>query len=84
VIGEHYANFRAIVDAMRNAGGIEIAAAATVGGAIGELLSDPQAAREMGERGRRVFEEQAGATERTIEAIVQILDGQIGNARGAA
>lgn len=74
VTGQHYANFRAIVDTMRIAGGIQVATPATVGGVIAELLSDPEAARELGERGRRVFEEQAGATERTVAAIRELLD----------
>lgn len=82
VTGEHYANFRAIVDTMRMAGGIHIAASATLGGVIAELLSDPQAAKDLGESGRRVFEEQAGATERTVAAIMEILDRR--NARGTS
>jgi 3-deoxy-D-manno-octulosonic-acid transferase len=34
------------------------------------LLTNRDAARAMGERGRRVFEEQQGATKRAVEAIV--------------
>jgi 3-deoxy-D-manno-octulosonic-acid transferase len=38
-----------------------------------ELLTDREAARSMGERGRRVFEEQQGATGRAVEAIVAVI-----------
>jgi 3-deoxy-D-manno-octulosonic-acid transferase len=37
------------------------------------LLSDREAARAMGERGRKVFEEQQGATGRAVEAIVAMI-----------
>jgi 3-deoxy-D-manno-octulosonic-acid transferase len=36
------------------------------------LLKDPEKARAMGERGRRVFEEQQGATGRAVEALVAL------------
>jgi 3-deoxy-D-manno-octulosonic-acid transferase len=38
-----------------------------------DLLTDREAARAMGERGRRVFEEQQGATGRAVEAIVAMV-----------
>jgi 3-deoxy-D-manno-octulosonic-acid transferase len=38
--------------------------------ALIELLTDREKARAMGERGRRVFEEQQGATARAVEALV--------------
>jgi 3-deoxy-D-manno-octulosonic-acid transferase len=37
------------------------------------LLTDGEAARAMGERGRKVFEEQQGATGRAVEAIVAMI-----------
>ena len=37
------------------------------------LLTDHEAARAMGERGRRVFEEQQGATGRAVEALVRLV-----------
>jgi 3-deoxy-D-manno-octulosonic-acid transferase len=37
------------------------------------LLTDREAARAMGERGRRVFEEQQGATGRAVVAIVELI-----------
>jgi 3-deoxy-D-manno-octulosonic-acid transferase len=38
--------------------------------ALVDLLKDREAARAMGERGRRVFEEQQGATGRAVAALV--------------
>jgi 3-deoxy-D-manno-octulosonic-acid transferase len=38
-----------------------------------KLLKDSEAARAMGERGRRVFEEQQGATKRAVDAIVGLV-----------
>jgi 3-deoxy-D-manno-octulosonic-acid transferase len=38
-----------------------------------ELLTDRAAAQAMGERGRRVFEEQQGATGRTVAALVELI-----------
>ena len=40
---------------------------------IVRLLTDHEAARAMGERGRRVFEEQQGATARAVAAIVGLV-----------
>ena len=37
------------------------------------LLTDRDAAKAMGERGRQVFEEQQGATARAVEAIVAMV-----------
>jgi len=37
------------------------------------LLTDREAAKAMGERGRRVFEEQQGATARAVEALVAMV-----------
>jgi 3-deoxy-D-manno-octulosonic-acid transferase len=38
-----------------------------------ELLTDRAAAQAMGERGRRVFEEQQGATGRTVAALIELI-----------
>jgi len=34
------------------------------------LLTDHEAAKAMGERGRKVYEEQQGATKRTVDVIL--------------
>jgi 3-deoxy-D-manno-octulosonic-acid transferase len=42
-------------------------------GVVLGMLKDREAAKAMGERGRRVFEEQQGATARAVEAIVAMV-----------
>jgi len=73
VMGPHFANFRGIVEALRSQDAIKITQAQDLAGTIASLLGDRDAALAMGERGRRVFEEQAGATERTVSALMKIL-----------
>ena len=80
VMGPHYANFRAITDDLRAHHAIRIAGREELAGALSELLTDPVEARAMGERARRVFEEQAGATTRSVEAVRQLLEDQIESA----
>jgi len=71
VMGPSYENFRDIVAKMQAADGIRIVEDDTeLETALVELLSDHKAAKTMGERGRYVFEEQQGATQRAVEAIV--------------
>ena len=79
VMGEHYVNFRAIVEAMRSRDAIRLVRADDLAATLASLLRDHGAAEAMGERGRQVFEEQAGATKRTVAALREIL-----NAKGAA
>jgi 3-deoxy-D-manno-octulosonic-acid transferase len=73
VMGESYANFREIVGAMREAEAIWIVEREGLEGALVEMLTDRNGAKAMGERGRRVFEAQAGATGRTIEALMGLM-----------
>jgi 3-deoxy-D-manno-octulosonic-acid transferase len=41
--------------------------------ALVDLLNDRPAAQAMGERGRKVFEQQQGATARAVEALVGLV-----------
>jgi 3-deoxy-D-manno-octulosonic-acid transferase len=41
---------------------------------LDELLGDREAARAIGQRAREVFEQQAGATARCVEAIRVIVE----------
>jgi len=77
VMGPHFQNFRTVVHAMESAQGIRIVADnESLGTALVALLSDPAAAKAMGERGRRVFEEQQGATARTVAALAAMIRGE--------
>ena len=70
VMGPSYENFREIVDGMRAANAIRIADADGLASALMDALRDGKA---MGERGRKFFEAQAGATERTVAALLELL-----------
>jgi len=86
VMGPSFENFRGIVEAMKQAQGILIVGEEKLNtisprnvsselslaliDEVQSLLRDRDAALAMGERGRKVFEEQQGATKRAVEAIV--------------
>ena len=74
VMGPHYANFRAITEDLIAREAIRIAAREELVQVFINLLTDPAAAKAMGGRARQVFEEQAGATARSVEAIQQVLN----------
>jgi 3-deoxy-D-manno-octulosonic-acid transferase len=70
-MGLSYENFRDVVGKMIAVDGIRIVQDKdALEAALVELLTDREAARAMGERGRRVFEEQQGATGRAIVALL--------------
>jgi 3-deoxy-D-manno-octulosonic-acid transferase len=73
VMGSHYANFRTITEDLRAHDAIRIAAKEGLAGALINLLRDRPAAQAMGERARKVFEQQAGATARCVEALRGLL-----------
>jgi 3-deoxy-D-manno-octulosonic-acid transferase len=75
LMGPHYANFRAIVERMRERDALRIVAREGLEAAIGSLLADPEGAAAMGARGLAVFAEQAGATGRTVRVVRRILEG---------
>jgi 3-deoxy-D-manno-octulosonic-acid transferase len=76
VMGPHYANFRAIVDLLIEQNAIRIVEPAGLAGVLIELLQDDATA--MGARARKVFESQAGATERCVDALRELLAAREG------
>ena len=76
VMGPSFENFRDVVTKMQEAGGIRIVQdQGELGTAVGELLTHREEAKALGERGRRVFERQQGATARSVKAIVAVIKG---------
>lgn len=73
VMGKSYENFREIVDAMRARDAIRIVGDRMIGEALVAMLDESGEARAMGERGREVFEAQAGATARTMGTLMELL-----------
>ena len=77
VIGSSFENFRDVVTKLQEAGGIRIVGdEVELGGVVADLLSDRAEAKAIGDAGRRVFEEQQGATERSVKAIVALIQGE--------
>jgi 3-deoxy-D-manno-octulosonic-acid transferase len=73
VMGPHYANFRAITEDLLAHDAIRIAAPVEFAQALLELFEKPDEARAMGTRARQVFDLQAGATGRCLQAIRQLV-----------
>jgi len=73
VMGPSFENFREIVEAMRAEDAIRVVSSPMIGETLVAMLRDSDEARTMGERGRRVFEAQAGATARTMGALMELL-----------
>jgi 3-deoxy-D-manno-octulosonic-acid transferase len=73
VMGPHYENFRDAVELLRRADALRVVERSSVGEAIASLLNDANTATAMGTRGKKAFGEQAGATQRAVDAVVQLL-----------
>ena len=73
VMGPHYGNFAAITDSLRDHDALRIAAKDDLASTVIELLSNRSAAEAMGKRAREVFDRQAGATDRCVAAILELL-----------
>jgi len=74
VMGPHYVNFRSITEDLRAHDALRNAEREELAGVLRELLTHNDEAQAMGARALRVFEEQAGATGRSVEAIRGILE----------
>jgi 3-deoxy-D-manno-octulosonic-acid transferase len=80
-VGPSYENFREIVDAMRARDAICVVEPQNLTEALWGLLERRDEARAMGERGRAVFEAEAGATKRTVDALMQLLEAKVVSGR---
>jgi 3-deoxy-D-manno-octulosonic-acid transferase len=72
VMGPYAENFRGMVAALLEQEAIRVTPPERLFAALRELLTSPEA-QPMGSRARRVFEEQAGASETCLTAIRKIL-----------
>jgi 3-deoxy-D-manno-octulosonic-acid transferase len=72
VMGPSFENFREVVGLMRESDAVRIVSPRELGTELVEILRSSEA-RGMGERGRVVFEAQAGATARTVEALLKLM-----------
>jgi 3-deoxy-D-manno-octulosonic-acid transferase len=72
-MGPYYSNFRFIADDLLAHKGVRIAAKDELAETLIELLRDRTEAEAMGERARQVFNQQAGATGRCVDALRELL-----------
>ena len=77
VMGPNYANFRAITEDLLAHQALRVATKEELASTLIALLHrsgmDTEAAKAMGERARQVFDQQAGATDRCVAAIRELL-----------
>jgi 3-deoxy-D-manno-octulosonic-acid transferase len=73
VMGPYYTNFRAITEDLLADHAVRIAAYEELAAVLVELIVDPAGSKAMGERARRIFIQQAGATARCVEALDELL-----------
>ncbi len=71
IIGPHHENFREVVAAFAEGGGIRVTDRPMA--AVKDLLDHPEEARSMGERGRDVIRRRQGATERHLRLLRKLL-----------
>jgi 3-deoxy-D-manno-octulosonic-acid transferase len=72
-MGPHYANFRAVTCDLVARNALRIAAKEELAAALIDLLRDRSAAEAMGLRAKEVFDRQAGATDRCVGALRELL-----------
>lgn len=82
-MGRSTDNFREIVEAMQAKDAIQVVDAEHLTGAIGHALAGDLAVKALGERGRAVVEANAGATERSVRALLHLLQVTHKSARPA-
>jgi 3-deoxy-D-manno-octulosonic-acid transferase len=76
VMGPHYENFRAIVEQLREVDGIRILDEKDLRAGIAGLFAHPDESRGVGERAHAIFASEAGATERAVQALMQLLESK--------
>jgi 3-deoxy-D-manno-octulosonic-acid transferase len=82
VMGQSYENFRDVVERRGAADGIvSVENREEFEAALIDLVRNRQRAEAIGQRGQAVFEAQAGATARTVEALVARLQERSAAAR---
>jgi 3-deoxy-D-manno-octulosonic-acid transferase len=74
VMGPHYENFRGIVEELRAEDAVVLAEPAALAKALRELLDDPAKASAMGARAKIVCEREAGATDRALDVLMELLE----------
>ncbi|MFZ0274877.1 MAG: 3-deoxy-D-manno-octulosonic acid transferase [Acidobacteriaceae bacterium] len=79
VMGPSYENFRGIVENLREHDAIRIVQPAELKEALSTILSSTTESRAMGARAREVFDREAGATERAVRALMELVTARLSN-----
>jgi 3-deoxy-D-manno-octulosonic-acid transferase len=74
VVGNHTENFRDIVELFQNRGAVRVAGPAELPLVLMELISNPGERAALGRRAAATLQSQMGATQRTLEALVSLLE----------
>jgi 3-deoxy-D-manno-octulosonic-acid transferase len=72
-MGSSYENFRGIVEKLREHEAIRIVERDALSAALKDMLAGKPASLAMGARGRKVFDSEAGATRRAVQALMALL-----------
>lgn len=74
VVGPHTENFRLPIDVLGSAGALRVVQSAdALPDVVGALLRDRAVAEELGRKARQTVIDNQGATERTVDAVVRLL-----------
>ncbi len=73
VMGTHFENFRDAVQRLRAADALVTVEREELHAVVTALLEDARRAAAMGARGREIFAQQAGATDRAVAAALELL-----------
>jgi 3-deoxy-D-manno-octulosonic-acid transferase len=76
LMGPNYENFREIVEKLKARQAIRIVEPAELSAVLLAMLHDESASRTMGAHAREVFHAEAGATARTVDALLALLLGK--------
>jgi 3-deoxy-D-manno-octulosonic-acid transferase len=74
IVGPHTENFRDIIRIFLQADAVRIAQPDGLASLLLEMLADDDERHALGERARRVTEQQMGATQRTLEALRRLVE----------
>ncbi|MEO8734938.1 MAG: 3-deoxy-D-manno-octulosonic acid transferase [Edaphobacter sp.] len=81
LMGPSFENFREIVEVLQARDAIWVVPAAVFADTLVDMLRHTNETRAMGERGREIFESQAGATARTVQALRELLKERVVSGR---
>ena len=78
MMGPYTHNFRAIVQALESRQALKMVNKENLAAEMAQLLGQADSSAKLGENAKMVFEEQAGATARSLSALMKLLPAPIG------